>query len=729
MVMVKMRDGRLARAPDTISDDELKRLGATRAFNDTPAQTPVRDRQRSDIDRRKQNIERATKGDDTTILGRIAKYTNPLNLFGLSDFGDSVGSGATLHADAPLAGVAAGAGALVRGQGISGAKQAFHNARQAVDELRTEREARSPTQALAGELVGAMAIPMGAGTGALKLASKVAPKAIEAARASRIAKIMSATPVQAAGAGALQGGATAGFDTRDGNIAENVAGGAGLGALVGGTVGGAVNIGGRMIGTLADRTKAAGPRVAAEKIAAMLGRVRDDAGKPMGIDDVLADVRVGQKSGSSPVLADYSPEMQGALAYGARRPSSEAANLAATRASQRIEGAPQRFDDKIDNMFGKGEEVNAYGAVQGVKAKRKAHGKENFTDDVMDMKIVPSDRLRTIIENPTPTLRKGMERAAEGVRGWRDPDTLMPLDPTQAGLKFNKQGILEKYEMPNMRTFHELKMSYDGMIGEALDNNDRTVAKKLSDELSLIKAEIGKVNPQYAKSLAGQRDLFQRETALEFGQTFLQRLDKEPRALLDEIKNTPKEYLDELIYGIADGFKAVSGKASGRNPIGGLRNMMRNKEKRQVLEAVFGDRAKLNEFDRFMRREMRASTTDNLSRLERQSITGSLKMQGDSMDAEGAVQNMTRGGITGLGFGGPIGLVSGIWRGYEASTKFLSPHALDELTNILSSSGKGVKESIDKAAKFNAARAARLKNRAIRLGKGVGTYPAGLAGD
>jgi hypothetical protein len=583
----------------------------------------------------------------------------------------------------------------------------------------------SPISSTAGSIVGAVVNPIGAETGVAKLANMIAPAFTKGVQASKlgtsIAKIGNSSVGLGARAGANQSALMAIGDGADlGEAADSGL----MGGLFGGALSGVMRGGGKIRQLIKDHKPEAGSRVAYDRIATMLQRAKDDTGAAFTPKSIAQAVKKDTGTGAAPIVADYSPEMQASLAYLARRPMSEAANEAAMATGARADDAAARYGSKVDSMFG--GKVDAHGAAKSVSAARKAKGADDYSPEVMDKPFGPSTpTLDTLVQHPTPTLRRAMGNAADNVRGWRGADG-KPLDPTAHGWDLDGQGELVLTRIPSFRTFDALKRSYDTMIGGAIKSGDRTTAKMLSEELTQIKTELTKVNPQYGQTLAAQRDAFQRENALQLGETFLRDM-KKPRELLDKLKGKADEYVPDIQYGIADALIQMR-NTSSRNPVSILRTMMRSPDQRKVMEFVFGGSKRLNEFDKFLRHELRSGTTDKMANAAKNSMTHTLKMQESALDG-GVGEDIGRRSLTGLAFGGPLGLASGAWRGFQANKHMLSQSAQDELTRILMGRGDDIAKGVDASTKYAAARKAKSKRAAQVAGKVAGAIVSPQVGD
>lgn len=702
MPVVKLKDGTYARVEGTLSPADMKRLGATPVYVPSSRTSAPADAREQDINSRVETRRKYAGG----AFNAATQASQHSYTFG---FDDNLASG--------IQALGAGAKHLVT-NGFKGtldaAGEEYNRSQEADRRFREAQEADSPNASTAGAIAGGMANPIGAETGVGRLATKLAPSFM-----SKVAKATPGIVSRAANsgiglgvrAGAIQGGLQAVGDTNDGEYLGNAIEGAGQGAMIGGLTGGLISGAGKVASIVKDRAPESTKRVAYERIAAMLNRGRDDTGNVLTPQSATSGIRAADRAGNDMVVADLTPESRSANAYLARRPQSEAANEAALRAENREGQAGDRFASQIDTLMTKGKPADAFSARNNVNTARKAQGKIDYAaGGSMDTPLKVTVNVDKLFRETPPELDVALKSAYRQMLNRGE----LPTEVATTG-SFT--------DVPNLRTLDYVKRHYDGLIGEAMTAGNRTKAQEMSWQLGQVKKAISDSNPEYADILATQRDAFQRITALEAGDTFIKDMSK-PQALMEKIKGTAPEHLDELKYGIADALANMRDKGK-TNPVALLRKFMKSPRQRAVLLEVFGDNKTLNKFDGFLRNELKSGETDRMAQAGKNSITGVLKAQGDQMDENALVDIGTKTG-TGAAFGGVLGAVTGAYRGYKAVKGLLSQGAQDELTRILGGKGVGLAEGVESANKYRVAREVAARRRAIKGTKGtvaaVGQY-------
>lgn len=696
MPIVQLRDGSYARTEDDLSPQELRKLGAR-----VPVSTSSRPRPVNPIE----NEARARVAKQDKLL--------PMSKYGAAD---KFSHEYTFHLDEPIS---AAASALTRG-GYNAFKKGdigeigkeYKVAKRAQEIRRRNYEDENTFGGNAMGLLGAIVNPLGAETGVSKVLAKVAPNLTKAAKATKFVQA-----VGKAGNTAIGQGARAGFnqaaltDIADTGSIKSALNSGLMGATLGGTLSAAGKAGSSLYKVFKDRAPDAAKRVAYDKIAEMLGRTRRPGAAHMPYSPAAAqrEMAVSAAAGHDPMLMDLSPEMHNTGGWLARKPGLKAANELVDAGEVRAAGAADRFDTEVTQRMGRNP--SAYEAKKSINATRRARGQVDYAEGgALDMPVKWSKDLEDFFNN-SPDAGRLMQKAYTSAQRFGEP---IVGGTAKDGTQF----------IPSMRAFDRLKREFDGEIGVALRKGDKTLASGLSEHLKRLKGLMTDANPEYAGVLAAQRDEFEKLASAELGQSIFTRMKSREGAeqLLDEIK-AGKTKPGELRVGVSDALLSMRNTAD--NPVALMRKFMRSKEQRAVLETVMGGKKELNRFDRFMRREIRGGKSNAM--LGKQSATNIFQQVGD--DAGEAAGDIGRRAVTGFGFGGVIGGLSGLLRGYHTHKATMGPAAREELARILMGRGEGLQEGISAAKKHSAGYKKFEQDLARMLAKAGAYSVSGVRGE
>jgi hypothetical protein len=265
-----------------------------------------------------------------------------------------------------------------------------------------------------------------------------------------------------------------------------------------------------------------------------------------------------------------------------------------------------------------------------------------------------------------------------------------------------------------MQVFDKVKKGFDQAIGVALKGGDRETARMYSMQLRELKDGIALSNPEYAQTLATQRDLFHKMDSLEEGENFLKKLKSgKSRELLDDLQNNKFDRAN-IRLGMVDALLHLRTKS--QDPVSTMRGFMRHKDQRDVLVELFGSNATLARFEKFMRREARTKHADTMISHARQSSTNLFKQQGDA-DELGAAGDVGRSVVQGAAFGGPLGALSRGVRAIDMLLSGIGPKAQEELARILMSKGETLVDGVKSVEKYRKAREAARVRDAVWSGK------------
>lgn len=702
---VNIEDGAPPEVVARIRAQNSKRVQATTSTPSAPSSGSAADETRADIARRvreRRAAQAATGGQyPLGINPRIASSAS----FGLSDKGEAAISALM---------------SMFRGKSFS---DEYARNKAAIEEDNNSFKETNPVQANAEDLAGMAISPVGAETGLGRVAARVAPRVAARVAASRAglvgAKLANSSVGLGARAGINQGAIRGLVNTQDGNYTENATNEAINEGLSGALFGGIMGVGGRMIRPMLDRGAASAERVAHTKIADALDRsINPETGKAYDVSGALNEIRATDRAGGDAMLMDLSPEMRNMAGYLAARPGLPAANALENRVTTRLESAPDRFDNKIRSVMDGSTSPDAYTRRNSINAARKAQGTADYAQGgAMDAPLKWSPELDQFWREAPPATEAAIRSAYLDRLNRRE----MPAD-----LHAGPDGTFT--HVPDMRTLDYVKRAFDNQIGMALKSGDRSTAQGLSGELTRLKTLLSDANPEYAGILSRQRDMFQQANSVEIGANFLEKLrsrkfGNDARALLDDMTKDGV-HIDDLRIGVADAL--LNMRKGTDNPVALMRRMMRHDDQRKVLKLVFGSNKTLNEFDKFMRREIRTTKTDNLVNPTQGSKTNVLHQQGEP-DEMGAGALVGKSALQGFAFGGPAGAASRVLRAVDTLSSGLGPAAQEELARILMGKGKNLKAGIDNAKRFGIARDKLRRRQAVVAGKIGSNVTSGYA--
>jgi hypothetical protein len=716
MALAKMPNGAYVDIPDDITPQGMARL--TARYGGAPATTfkastpaPTRPAPKAPDDT-EQRIEQLTRKSKPGIGGAMDAFKDNAvhNMtFGLDDVVGPAMSAAT----------EGGIRAIQRGD-IGEVGKQYSVARQANRRSRASAQEEHPIASGGGGLVGVLTGPLGAETGAKALATKVAPqlteKVLKSAAGRAIAKVGSSSIGTGARAGFNQGFVTGLTDTGDVGDAANQ-------GLIGGVAGGAASAlvrGAQGVHRVVqDYAPKNAPRVAYDKIAQMLAKSEDPLTRqPFTPASIRAEIKATDHGGGEAMVADLMPEGQGWASYLAKQPGNTAASHLINTSEERLASSPDRFDERVRKVLkiGKGD-PDAYDSTKAIEAARKAHAQAGYTDDVMDKQLAWNDQLDKFFKKDNPYVKDALTKAEKLIRG-EDGDV------TQLAFTNSKNpGAGMMQNVPSMNVLDKVKKGFDSQIGEALRVGDKEGARMYSIQLRHLKDAVADANPEYAAVLKGQRDFYERADSTQLGLDVLNNLKSgKSREVLDQIKAAKNP--DDVKIGFADALMHLREK--GGNPVVVMRKFMRSTDQRKVLAHMFGGNATLNEFERFMRREMRGLETDAM-------VTSGRQMQRDLLKdpptggAGEAATEIAKSGAQGAAFGGPLGLLSRTTRSIDTLRKNVSPAAKGEIARIISGKGDDLEAGIAKAKKHRLDMLRNNRRAAVAAGKVPGMSLNGYA--
>jgi hypothetical protein len=711
MPLVRMPNGQYVRVADGTPPDVVARIREqypAKAQSAAPAQPSAVDSRRAQVDsivqerkQRKKSPFKVTQGFDDALRGGNENIMSNLT-WGLTDAADA---------------------------GVNAAKQAFKGKnfreqynlyKDAIDQERASFTQENPILGGVTTAAGMLLNPLGASTGIGKLAAKIAPKLVNPMVASKvgqaIGKVGNSTIGVGARAGFNQGVISGAVDSIGSpeNVVSNTLNQGGISALFGAGGGALIGGAGKVGQIITDRMPENAVRVAYSKMAELLDKsINPATKKPFTPLEAVNEMKVHTKAGNDPMLMDISQNMRDTGAYIANNPKSDMASEMSLRGEDRLTASPDRFNAKVRKTLG---DANAFERKKQIRGDLKEENAIGYSKEVMEKPFSWTFELGEYFKKNNPTVQDAVRRAEKLVRS-------EDRNPTQLGFQLNKDGEMEFVGTPNMYVFDKIRKGFNEAIGEAMRSGNKETAKMYSQQRVLLTDEIAKVNPIHTNSLKAQRDLYQQEESVEVGENFIKLLRENPRKLFDDIRK-PEVKQEDLRLGVADAFLRLHEK--GDNPVKILRADMRSKEQRMVLAHVFKSNKKLNEFDGFMRNEIRQRETDQMLSTRARNRADLLRDNPDQDAAQGVV-DVGKAAAQGLAFGGPIGAASRAVRSLDMLSRRMGPDAERELAKTLIGRGEGLVKGVGTAKKYAKQRAEREKARAMLAGKLAGGSTTGIA--
>jgi hypothetical protein len=703
MPIVKLKDGSVVEVQDMPTPERLRELGATLVGGASRGPSAVNPNgpNAAGVERSYQARKKAGGG---SFSGNVASSMT----FGLTDKFDAA-AGAIVDMGRAAGGDKSAAGGFMAN---------YDKHKRAIKRTNNDYSTEHPVASGAGAIAGLLMSPLGASTGVAKgltrgaaMIGPRATKALQTARGSTLGLRAGRAGNSAVGLGARAGlnnglvnGAlnpNEGQSRTDSALAQGAAG-----AVFGGGMAGALKGGSALHRAWGDHQPKNAAHVAYDRIGGMIeraprfGKIRHT---PRSAEGSLA---AQHKLGEDPILADLSDEMTAARAYLGVRPRLDNANEIQVQAKDRVFSQDARLNKRINDAFPDGL-PDGHEAKKAINEARKLHGEATYTDEVLDRPFQWNDDMDKFFTKGNPLVKDAMKHAEHLVRA-------DDLDPKALGWKFDVEGNLQFEKVPSMRTMQYVSQGFNTATGAAMKAGDKNLARLYSKQHSQLKDAIGRENPEFLAANAGQKDFYQEAESVQLGQDFVKNARSNARQYLDDMKSG-KTQKDELITGVRDALINMKG-----NRIAALRTLMKDPHAREALKyALNGSSKELNKFDRFLRRELTRNEADRM--VTSGSKTHALGAQGEE-GVGGAAGQVAKKTLTGGAFGGPIGAVSGLLRGYDALNRDVSRPAQEKIAELLMGRGEGVSKGVREAAVKTAERKAwsrEMSRRAGRLGAGV----------
>lgn len=650
------------------------------------------------------------------VQERKTSYKNSGWFGGLRDFATGYTSNFADEA-------AGGVGALVRGIPNAIAKgdigEVGREYRVSRDVVRAEDKARHAQGGATGtiaEIAGALAAPVGTVLKGAKYGAEAlgVAKALRGTKAASVAvratkPVLARAALAGAGQGALNGAGQAEDDTL---------GGATSGALIGGAFGAAggaaMNGAQRVAQVVRDRAPAAASRTAYSRIAELLSKAPTSPGASTMLTPERAarELAVANGRGTDAIVADLSPGLQAQAAKIARKPDLVGSTRMINNSEGRMAGRGQAMEDQIAGNIMPSTGTDALKFQQSNTAARKAAGAKDY-DAALNKPVAWSPALDDFVKKDNPLVKAALSNAYRSLKS-------QDIDPTTIGLKFGRDGVLEKVERPTMAAFDYLKRGLDQVARAAKDGKDFDGARIAGDQTDTLRKLLGDVNPEYTKALATQRSFFNQDGAAELGKTVVKRLGgakADPKVLIQDIQKVHPDDRDALRTGFADALIALRDqKTAGKGPVAVLQSIMRTPNQRKVLENLFEGKGNLGRFERWLNREMRASKTDAMV-AGPQSITS--LMAGTDTLPGGSAGKLAFDTVKGYAYGGAPGAVSAGVRSVQDLARGVGPAANEEIARILQGNGTDLVQGVRSAETFQRVRKAANRRRVVRAARGI----------
>lgn len=642
----------------------------------------------------------------------------------------------------------------------------YRIAKETQEELARRYSNQHPIMSTVAEVAGSLANPIGTTGKTAQLVGKSVKPATKLVKAGQT--FVKAHPVAGAAAAGAKISALNAAGISDAKDWDETLPGAGVAGLVtGGAMGGAMALGTKAVDTIRRALPSNAKNVALERIAELI-----DGGKMTPAQAEAELLRI-KRNGGDPMLADLTPSLQGEAMAVSRRTDVGGSNDMIERAEGRLAARPGRFVQKaLDTAEVPANRAggDAFAEREAIKGIRQATGTSDYAPGgVMDKPTRWSPELDKFFREAPPETEKILRQAYDDMVNRREDPAItsglerwlksrgtgvIPVPGTTSGkfddlpglpgggrtvnkpdmpgsqgafvqfestsgLKPGKPGIGSFNAVPNFRVLDYLKRRFDANIGAAIKANDAPRAQMYSKELGALKQLMMDANPEYAPILATQRDLFQQEKAVEYGQEFWKAINREPRQYIKKVKAMEPDDYNNWRIGALDVLANMDMKA---NPVGQFLNATRNPKQRELLAMVMGGEDKLASFIKYLKRENNAQVTDNSIARGRQSITSRVQMASGANDPDGGAGMTIWGFLKGWAFGGAPGAFANTAttvRNIYSGTP-LNKASQEEIAKLLLSDGKGLRDNISAASKVYSRRKARRDRAIINAGKAAG---------
>jgi hypothetical protein len=651
---------------------------------------------------------------ETEVQKRVREGNSSANMF--TDGLRSLTQGFTFNFADEIAGAGSAATRgvynAIRKGNVGEIGREYTTERDAQRQLDTDAKERSPLTSIVSEIGGAVVNPIGAGAKGVQLLSRAARGAGMTRAATKAANVAariekSGNVAKGALAGANQGTLNAVGVAEDDVTGSALAGGV-TGGVVGGVVGGAISRGSKLIQAYKSAKDGNAQNVAYQRIEKLL----NDGGTTP--EQAALDIaRRTDARGGDAMVQDLTPGLRAQAASISRKPNVPSSNALIETGQARIDARPDRFGKQVREnakILDAGDDAYSVGDI--LQGTRRAAGRTDYAkggemDGPLKWSNELDDFFKTAPENTNATVRKARDDMMERRE---NPDSYN---------MFNDDGTVTA--VPSLRTLDYMKRRFDIDIGVALKVGDKARAQALSEELTSIKGLLGVANPKYKEILATQRDLFQKQKALEDGMGVLKRVGSEPRVVLREIAMLPKHAQEEWRIGIIDAMINSNNKA---NPLNYFKSITRTPAQREVMEFAFGGKVNFANFQKWVNREVRSQRADLLTAPGRQSETSRVALaEGGSED-----DNLLSNALRGYAFGGAIGAVSGGIRTIQNMATGTTPVVQEEIAKILLSKGDTLVKGIKQARDYSDGITKRIDKRALGAAKGSQQLFTDLAG-
>lgn len=494
---------------------------------------------------------------------------------------NAVASGLTFGLMDEAAGVGAGLGSMLRGQGF---KQGYNEQTRVSRENAEVFRQNNPYLGTGLEIAGGLA------TGGPALARG-------GATAAGAAPSFGRTVATAAGMGAVQGaGQGEGLEGRLAGAGVGVALGAGMAAVTPL----AMRIGGGAIGKVMQATGLSNSDDTAAKL--LLKALEDDGLTPRTAVERMA---AWQREGAKPeTLFDIGGENTRRLARAAAGRTGPGTDQAVTFLAERQADQAGRVAGDVEQHLGQNAD-DFFTQRTGLMEKR-AQDAAPLYERAFSQPAPTSDRLQAILDDPISQsgLAKGLriQRLENTARAARGEERL----PTQdQAITFGDDDVPRMVGVPNMRSLDAIKRGLDETIEGARDGTTGRI--QWTQELRAVdgvRRELVNVldrgNPSYAEARAAYAGPSQSMDALSRGRGIFSMRDADVARIAAEGRQAPGE-AEFFRMGVAQAIQERV--ASGADGADAIKRIFGSQAKRSLLRASFPDQASYDAFAGSMRRE------------------------------------------------------------------------------------------------------------------------------
>jgi hypothetical protein len=494
---------------------------------------------------------------------------------------NAIASGMTFGLMDEAAGVGAGVGSFLRGEGFGKGYS---------DQTRVQRENAEIYRQNNPYLGAGMEVAGGLVTGGPALARGGAAVAGATPSAGR-------TVATAAGMGAAQGAG-------QGEGLEDRLTGAGVGAALGAGMAAiaplAIRIGGGAIGKAMQATGLANDDATASRL--LLKALEDDGMTPR---QAVERLTAWQREGAKPeTLFDIGGENTRRLARAAAGRTGPGTDRAVTMLAERQADQAGRVAGDVQQHLG--QNADDFFTQRSDLLQKRAQDAAPLYEKAFDRDVQMTPELNAALQSPR--IRQGLERGRQIQRDENTARVLRGEDPIKIddqAIRIGQDGLPEVIAVPRMRTLDAAKRGLDDLLEAYRDKTTGRLVldgegRAIEEIRSAMVSALDKANPDYAAARAAWGGPTGSMDAMARGRTIFSMRDAETAKLAAEARKNPGD-AEFFRLGVAQAIQERV--AQGADGTDAVKAIFGSPAKRALLRASFPDQASYDAFVGAMRRE------------------------------------------------------------------------------------------------------------------------------